>query len=76
MRVAGVDVRALEGRALADHRGGMVSMIFQDPMLALDPVYTIGEQIAEAVIRHEGVSKDEGRARALDMLTRSAHSFA
>ena len=70
VRVAGVDVRALEGRALADHRGGMVSMIFQDPMLALDPVYTIGEQIAEAVIRHEGVSKDEGRARALDMLTR------
>lgn len=70
VRVAGVDVRALEGRALADHRGGVVSMIFQDPMLALDPVYTIGEQIAEAVIRHEGVSKADGMKRALDMLTR------
>jgi peptide/nickel transport system ATP-binding protein len=70
VRVAGVDVRALEGRALADHRGGVVSMIFQDPMLALDPVYTIGEQIAEAVIRHEGVSKADGMKRALDMLMR------
>jgi peptide/nickel transport system ATP-binding protein len=45
-------------------------MIFQDPMLALDPVYTIGDQIAEAVMRHEGVSAAEGHARALDMLTR------
>jgi peptide/nickel transport system ATP-binding protein len=70
VHVDGTDVLKLEGRALADHRGGTVSMIFQDPMLALDPVYSIGEQIAEAVIRHEGVSASEGRARALDMLTR------
>lgn len=70
VRVGGVDVLALEGKALADHRGGLVSMIFQDPALALDPVYTIGEQIAEAVIRHEGASRAEGQARALEMLTR------
>jgi peptide/nickel transport system ATP-binding protein len=70
VRVDGTDVLKLAGRALADHRGGTVSMIFQDPMLALDPVYTIGEQIAEAVQRHEGVSASEGMARALDMLTR------
>ncbi len=70
VRVGGVDVLALQGRALADHRGGMASMIFQDPMLALDPVYTIGDQIAEAVMRHEGVSRREGLARALEMLTR------
>jgi len=70
VRVAGVDVLSLDGRALADHRGGVVSMIFQDPMLALDPVYTIGDQIAEAVIRHEGISRSAGLARALDMLTR------
>jgi peptide/nickel transport system ATP-binding protein len=66
----GRDVLALEGRALADHRGGAVSMIFQDPMLALDPVYTIGDQIAESVMRHEGATLAEGRARALEMLTR------
>jgi peptide/nickel transport system ATP-binding protein len=66
--VDGQDVLSLEGRALADHRGGVVSMIFQDPGLALDPVYTIGQQIAETVIRHEGLSRREAMARALDML--------
>lgn len=70
VRVAGADVLTLDGRALADHRGGVVSMIFQDPMLALDPVYSIGDQIAEAVMRHEGVSRQAGLARALEMLTR------
>jgi peptide/nickel transport system ATP-binding protein len=68
--VDGKDVLALSGDALADHRGGVASMIFQDPMLALDPVYTIGDQIAEAVVRHEGVSMTVGQARALEMLTR------
>jgi peptide/nickel transport system ATP-binding protein len=68
--VNGVDVLSLDGKALADHRGGVVSMIFQDPMLALDPVYAIGDQIAEAVIRHEGCSRATGQARALEMLTR------
>ena len=66
--VEGRDVLALRGRDLADHRGGVVSMIFQDPGLALDPVYTIGQQIAESVIRHEGVSRDAAMARALEML--------
>ncbi len=68
--VNGTDVLGLSGRALADHRGGVVSMIFQDPMLALDPVYTIGDQIAEAVVRHEGASRASGMERALDMLKR------
>ncbi|MCZ8097343.1 MAG: ABC transporter ATP-binding protein [Burkholderiales bacterium] len=68
--VNGTNVLGLTGRALADHRGGIVSMIFQDPMLALDPVYTIGDQIAESVARHEGVSFATGLARALDMLKR------
>jgi peptide/nickel transport system ATP-binding protein len=66
--VDGRDVLGLEGRALADHRGGVVSMIFQDPGLALDPVYTIGQQIAETVIRHEGASRSAAMARALEML--------
>src|SRR5258707_12405559 len=43
-------------------------MIFQEPALALDPVYTIGHQIAESVMRHEGKSQKEGMARALEML--------
>ena len=68
LRVDGQDVLALKGRALADYRGGEVSMIFQDPSLALDPVYTVGDQIAEAVRRHEGIGRDAAMARALEML--------
>jgi len=43
-------------------------MIFQEPALALDPVYTIGQQITESVMRHEGKSQADARARALEML--------
>lgn len=68
IRVAGQDVMALDEPALEQLRGRTVSMIFQEPMLALDPVYTIGDQIAETVVAHEGVSYAEGRRRALAML--------
>jgi peptide/nickel transport system ATP-binding protein len=70
VRVAGADVLSLSGRALADYRGGVASMIFQDPMLALDPVYTIGEQIAETIVRHNGVGRAEAMRLALQMLER------
>jgi peptide/nickel transport system ATP-binding protein len=68
IRVAGEDVLTLDEDALEKLRGGTVSMVFQEPMLALDPVYTIGDQIAETVTRHLGVSWADGRKRALDML--------
>lgn len=70
IRVAGEDVTAMDETRLSAFRGKTVSMIFQEPMLALDPVYRIGDQIAESVVRHEGVSRREGRARALEMLER------
>ena len=66
--VDGQDVLSLDEPALEHMRGNVVSMIFQEPMLALDPVYTIGDQIAETVVRHKGVSYAAGRQRALDML--------
>src|ERR1700761_4461710 len=68
VKVMGQDVLALSEEGLSAFRGQTVSMIFQEPALALDPVYTIGEQIAETVIRHEGKTKAEARARALEML--------
>ena len=68
VRVLGRDVLALGDDELSAFRGRSVSMIFQEPALALDPVYTIGRQIAETVMRHEGKSHAEGRARALQML--------
>jgi len=68
VEVMGRDVLALTDEELSAFRGRTVSMIFQEPGLALDPVYTIGKQIAETVMRHEGKSYAEGRARALEML--------
>jgi peptide/nickel transport system ATP-binding protein len=68
IKVLGRDVLALDDDELSAFRGQTVSMIFQEPGLALDPVYTIGRQIAETVMRHEGKSQAEGRARALEML--------
>jgi peptide/nickel transport system ATP-binding protein len=68
IEVLGRDVLALDDEALSAFRGRTVSMIFQEPALALDPVYTIGAQIAETVMRHEGKSQHEATARALEML--------
>jgi peptide/nickel transport system ATP-binding protein len=68
MRVGTHDIRALSERRLRDIRGSTVSMIFQEPMTALDPVYTIGDQIAETVMRHEGCSRKAGLERALELL--------
>ncbi|AZR73712.1 peptide ABC transporter ATP-binding protein [Anoxybacter fermentans] len=49
-------------------RGNEISMIFQEPMTSLNPVYTVGDQIAEAVILHQKVSKKEAMERAVEML--------
>ncbi len=70
IRVDGHDVRALSNRALSAYRGRSIAMIFQEPGLALDPVYRLGDQIAEAVIRHDGVSRGQARARALELFER------
>jgi len=68
INVDGQDVLSLNGPALADLRGKQVAMVFQEPMLAFDPVFTVGNQIAEVVMRHEGCTYDAARARALEML--------
>lgn len=53
---------------LLDVRGNRMAMIFQEPMTSLNPVFTIGEQIAESVIRHQSMSARDARQRALQML--------
>jgi peptide/nickel transport system ATP-binding protein len=68
VRVAGEEVLSMPARALRDLRGGKVAMIFQEPMTALDPVYTVGQQIGEAVRRHTGCSRAAARARAFELL--------
>jgi oligopeptide/dipeptide ABC transporter ATP-binding protein len=49
-------------------RGGEISMVFQEPMTSLSPVHTIGNQIEEVIMLHQRVSKQEARARAIEML--------
>jgi peptide/nickel transport system ATP-binding protein len=66
----GHDVLGLRGPALQAYRGGLVSMVFQEPGLAFDPVYTIGQQIAEFVRAHEPLDARAARQRALQMLDR------
>ncbi len=66
--VAGHNVATMTERQLSAFRGGEVAMIFQEPMTALDPVYTVGRQIAETVQRHEGLSRSAANARALELL--------
>ena len=68
--VDGHDVRAMSKRDLPAYRGRTIAMIFQEPGLALDPVYRVGHQITEAVIRHEGASRRDARARALELFER------
>ncbi|NPC55816.1 ABC transporter ATP-binding protein [Caenimonas soli] len=68
--VGGQDVFALGGAELQRYRGATVAMVFQEPGLAFDPVYTIGAQIAESVRAHEAVDGAAARARALEMLER------
>jgi peptide/nickel transport system ATP-binding protein len=62
------DVLRMPPRALRDLRGGLVAMIFQEPMTALDPVYTVGQQIGETVRRHTGCDRQSARKRALELL--------
>jgi len=62
------DLLRLPERQMRDIRGNVISMIFQDPMTSLNPVLTIGYQVAESLIVHRGMSADAARRRAIDLL--------
>lgn len=68
IHIDGTDVLTMPDRDLTEMRGTKVAMIFQEPMTALDPVYTVGQQIAETIVRHEGVDRSTAMARALELL--------
>ena len=70
LRVGGQDVLKMSSSQLADYRGKVTSMIFQEPLLALDPVYTVGAQIVESIRRHENVSAEAAQKRALELFER------
>lgn len=66
--LSGTDITALKKRQMQHLRGNEVSMIFQDPMTALNPTMTVGDQIAEALKIHEKLKKSEARKKALEIL--------
>jgi peptide/nickel transport system ATP-binding protein len=66
--VKGRDVNRLDEHARAQLRGRVVSTVFQEPMTALDPVYTIGEQIVETLVQHRGLERRAAHRRARDLL--------
>ncbi len=68
VRYRGRELLALPQREMRKVRGNDIAMIFQEPMTSLNPVFTVGDQIAEAVRLHRGASRAEARARAIDML--------
>jgi glutathione transport system ATP-binding protein len=70
IRFQGRELLALKERQLTKVRGTGVAMIFQDPMTSLNPVYTIGWQITEAILAHQDISKEAAQQRAVELLAK------
>ena len=69
VRLDGRELIGLDDRAMSDIRGKRIGTVFQDPMSALTPVYTVGDQIAEALRTHQrGISRTAARSRAVELL--------
>jgi peptide/nickel transport system ATP-binding protein len=68
LALQGEDLLAMPARRLASLRGNRMAMIFQEPMTALNPAYTIGNQLTEVYRRHKGTSEAEARERAAFLL--------
>ncbi len=71
IRFDGEDLVAKSEREMRGLRGNDIAMIFQEPMTALNPLYTIGEQIAETIVLHDGVTKKEAYEQAVGLLERT-----
>ncbi|MBN3739254.1 MULTISPECIES: dipeptide ABC transporter ATP-binding protein [Burkholderia] len=71
IRFAGQDLSTRSEREMRGLRGSDIAMIFQEPMTALNPLYTIGVQIGETIVLHDGVSAVEARKRAIALLART-----
>jgi len=69
IRYKGEDITKWDEKKLSKYRGEKVSIIFQDPMTSLNPVFTIGYQLKEAILLHTDKNKDEAWKRVVEMLT-------
>ena len=70
VRFEGEDLLRLSPARLRELRGARLSMIFQEPMTSLNPAFTVGDQVAEALLRHEKTSRKEAKHNAIEMLRR------
>jgi len=68
IRFDGIDLVRADASRMRDIRGNQISMIFQEPMTSLNPVYTIGDQISETYITHQGMSRIEALNKSVEML--------
>lgn len=64
----GTDLLALPEKEMRGYRGNKISMIFQEPMVSLNPLYTIGNQMMEVLFKHNSISKAEAKERVIEML--------
>ncbi|WP_176044386.1 ABC transporter ATP-binding protein [Burkholderia vietnamiensis] len=71
IRFAGQDLAGKSEREMRGLRGSDIAMIFQEPMTALNPLYTVGAQIAETIVLHDGVTAGEARKRTIALLVRT-----
>lgn len=70
IKLNGEDLLKMNKKEINDIRGNRISMIFQEPMTALNPVYTIGKQAMEALMIHQKISKEEAKAKVIDMFAK------
>jgi len=70
IRFDGVELSNLNDEAMRQIRGNRISMIFQEPMTSLNPVFKAGSQVAEAVLLHQGVSKSQAMEKAVEMMAK------
>ena len=70
IKLNGEDILKMNKREINDIRGNRISMIFQEPMTALNPVYTIGKQAMEALMIHQKISKEDAKAKVIDMFAK------
>ncbi|MFA6706909.1 MAG: ABC transporter ATP-binding protein, partial [Sphaerochaetaceae bacterium] len=68
IEVCGQEVSTMTTQQLEKYRGNDIAMIFQDPMTSLNPVFTVGQQIADTILLHQEVSSSEARKKAQEML--------
>ena len=70
IRFGGRDLQGLSSAAIRSVRGREIAMVFQEPMTSLNPVFRVGEQVAEVIRTHEDVSRKDSQARAVELLRR------